>query len=174
MPKTLARNRAVSVVLVLACTAALGACGASSKKSAAKSVRSAPIAFSNCMRARGVTNFPDPAGGGGVNIAGTGIDPQSPAFKSAQAACFKLMPGGGPKTHATSQQIRDATETAECMRKHGVSGFPDPIITATPPAINPGDYNTAEYGNGMFIGIPRSINVNSPAFEAAAKTCKFE
>jgi hypothetical protein len=25
----------------------------------------------------------------------------------------------------------------------------------------------------MFIGIPSSINVNSPAFEAAAKTCNF-
>jgi hypothetical protein len=57
------------------------------------------------------------------------------------------------------------------MRKHGVTGYPDPIITAKPPAINPADYSTAEYGNGMFIGIPSSINMNSPAFEAAAKTC---
>jgi hypothetical protein len=39
------------------------------------------IAFSKCMRANGVTNFPDPPGGGGVNIAGTGISPQAPAFK---------------------------------------------------------------------------------------------
>jgi hypothetical protein len=171
--KTRARNVVVTAVVVLACSVALGACGASSTKSAAKSFRSAPIAFSDCMRAHGVTNFPDPAGGGGVNIAGTGIDPQSPAFKSAQAACFKLMPGGGPTTHATAQQIKDATETAECMRKHGVTGFPDPIITATPPAINRDEYSTAEYGNGMFIGIPRSIDVNSPAFEAASKVCKF-
>jgi hypothetical protein len=173
MHKTLARNVAVTAVVVLACAAVLCACGSASKRSAAKSLGNAPVVFSNCMRAHGVTNFPDPAGGGGVNIAGTGINPQSPAFKSAQAACFKLMPGGGPKTHATAQQIRDATETAECMRKHDVTGFPDPIITATPPAINPGEYGTAEYGNGMFIGIPRSINVNSPAFEAAAKTCNF-
>jgi len=62
---------------------------------------------------------------------------------------------------------------SKCMRNHGVTGFPDPIITATPPEINPGEYSTAEYGNGMFIGIPSSINVSSPAFEAAAKTCNF-
>jgi hypothetical protein len=60
---------------------------------------------------------------------------------------------------------------AECMRKHGVTGFPDPIVTATPPAIGTGEYSQAEYGNGIFIGIPSSINVNSPAFEAAAKAC---
>jgi hypothetical protein len=81
--------------------------------------------------------------------------------------------GRRPSTHASAQQIKDATKTAECMRNHRVSAFPDPIITATPPAINPGEYSTAEYGNGMFIGIPRSINVNSPAFEAAEKTCNF-
>jgi hypothetical protein len=60
---------------------------------------------------------------------------------------------------------------AECMRKHGVTGFPDPIVTATSPAIGTGEYSQAEYGNGIVIGIPSSINVNSPAFEAAAKAC---
>jgi hypothetical protein len=83
------------------------------------------------------------------------------------------LPGGGPSAHATALQIKQATETAECMRQHGVTGFPDPIVTATPPAINPGEYGAAEYGNGMFIGIPKSINVKSPAFEAAAKVCNF-
>ncbi|MGA2927919.1 MAG: hypothetical protein ABSG43_18375 [Solirubrobacteraceae bacterium] len=162
-----------TAVITLACAAALAACGSSSKTPAADPGGNALIAFSKCMRAHGVTNFPDPAGSGGLNIAGTGINPQSPAFKSAQAGCVKLMPGGGPGTHATAQQIKQATDTAECMRQHGVTGFPDPIITATPPSINPGEYSTAEYGNGMFIGIPKSINVNSPAFEAAAKTCNF-
>jgi hypothetical protein len=167
----LIRILSATVIVALACGVALSACGSSSKRPASARGGNALIAFSKCMRANGVTNFPDPSGGGGLNIAGTGINPQAPAFKSAQAACFKLMPGGGPGTHATAQQIKQATETAVCMRKHGVSGYPDPIVTATPPAINQAEYSAAGYGNGMFIGIPKSINVNSPAFEAAAKTC---
>ncbi len=166
-------NRSASASLAIACAVALSACGASSRKPATDRGGNALVAFSRCMRANGVTNFPDPSGGGGLNIAGTGINPTAPAFKSAQTACFKLMPGGGPATHATAQQIKAATETSECMRKHGVPSFPDPIITATPPTISPGQYSAAEYGNGMFIGIPISINVNSPVFEAAAKTCDF-
>jgi CDGSH-type Zn-finger protein len=173
MRAKLTRNLSAAVILAVACAVALCACGSSSKKPAADRGGNALIAFSTCMRANGVPNFPDPSGAGGLNIAGTGINPQAPAFESAQAACVKLMPGGGPGTHATAQQIKDATETAECMRNHGVSGFPDPLITDTPPAINPGEYSTAEYGNGMFTGIPSSIDVNSPAFEAAAKTCNL-
>jgi len=30
-----------------------------------------------------------------------------------------------------------------------------------------------EYGNGIFIGVPKPINVNSQAFEAAAKACNI-
>ena len=92
------------------------------------------IAFSKCMRAHGITNFPDP-NGHGINIAGTGINPQAPAFRAAQTACFKLMPGGGPNNQrASAAQIKQADATAACMRAHGVSGFPDPIIsTGRPP-----------------------------------------
>ena len=156
------------------CAVAIAACGSSSRKPAANSRADTGIAFSQCMRAHGVTNFPDPAGGGGgLNIAGTGINPASPSFRSARASCSKLLPGGGPGTHANEQEIKQDTEMAECMREHGVTGFPDPIVTATAPAINPADYSSAEYGNGIFIGIPKSINQSSPAFEAAAKACNF-
>jgi hypothetical protein len=156
---------------VVACT--ITACGSSSEKPAATSHANTGIAFSQCMRAHGVTNFPDPAGGGGLNIAGTGINPASPGFKAARATCPALLPGGGPRTHASEQEIKQDTETAECMREHGVTSFPDPIVAATPPAINPADYSSAEYGNGIFIGIPKSINVNSPAFASAAKACSL-
>jgi hypothetical protein len=157
---------------VIACVMAIGACGSSSPNLGMKSHTDPRIAFSQCMRERGVTNFPDPTGNG-INLDGTGINPASPSFRSAQAACFKLMPGGGPNTHASEQDIQQDTEMAECMRKHGVTGFPDPLVTATPPAVVKGQYSEAEYGNGIFIGIPSSISVNSPAFVAAAKTCNF-
>jgi hypothetical protein len=161
-----------AAITALACTLLIAACGASSHKRPTGGAN-AFIAFSKCMRTHGVTDFPDPSGGGGLNIGGTGINPQAPAFRSAQAACVKLMPGGGPKTHATAQQVRQATDTSECMRDHGVTGFPDPIVTASPPPFSPGKYSSAAYGNGMFIGVPSSIDENSPAFQAAAKACHF-
>ena len=159
-------------MLALACAMALAACGSSSKNPSTGAHADPLLAVSECMRGHGVTNFPDPTGDG-INIAGTGINPDSPAFKSAQASCSKLMPGGGPGTHASEQEIKQDTEMAECMREHGVTGFPDPIVTATPPAIDQSQYSSAEYGNGIFIGVPKSINERSPAFEAAAKACNF-
>lgn len=131
------------------------------------------LAFSKCMRGHGVTSFPD-ANGGGINLAGTGIDPRSPAFRSAQSACFKLMPGGGPNNQrASAAQIREADRTAQCMREHGVSGFPDPIIQTGQPDLNPANYSSIEAGGGIIIAIPKSINEQSPAFQRAAKACQF-
>jgi hypothetical protein len=52
------------------------------------------------MRAHGVPNFPDPKfAGGGVQIAlgpRSGINPASPAFTKAQAACGSLIGRAGP------------------------------------------------------------------------------
>jgi hypothetical protein len=62
----------------------------------AKALKAA-LAFSACMRAHGVTNFPDPqTRGGGIALQfkrGSGIDPQSPRFKAAQRACQSELPG---------------------------------------------------------------------------------
>jgi hypothetical protein len=64
--------------------------------------------------------------------------------------------------------------TSECMRAHGVTGFPDP--TTTPPA-NPQDYSIVDgiggLSGGLFLLVPKTINVDSPAFKQAAKTCSF-
>jgi hypothetical protein len=54
--------------------------------------RNQMLAFSRCMRAHGLPNFPDPtfhgSHAGGIQFqSGSGIDPNSPAFKHAQAAC---------------------------------------------------------------------------------------
>jgi hypothetical protein len=57
--------------------------------------RQKALKFAACMRSHGVPNFPDPrvssGPGGGIGIRigapGSGLDPNSPAFKSAQQAC---------------------------------------------------------------------------------------
>jgi hypothetical protein len=49
------------------------------------------IALATCMRANGVANFPDP-GPYGIQIPiGSGPNPQSPAFQTAQRACKKFL-----------------------------------------------------------------------------------
>jgi len=150
----------------------LAACGGSSTPK--RSHTNPLIAMSKCMRAHGVTNFPDP-NGRGINIAGTGINPRSPGFEHAQATCFKLLPGGGPQSHpASAQQIKQADQTAQCMREHGITGYPDPIISQAPPtSLNPANYSSVEAGNGMIIAIPKSIDESSPAFIKAAKACNL-
>jgi hypothetical protein len=53
--------------------------------------RNKMLAFSQCMRTHGITNFPDPTfqGGGRIRLAlkGNGLNPNSPAFQRAQKAC---------------------------------------------------------------------------------------
>lgn len=64
--------------------------------------RARALAMSRCMRSHGVTNFPDPTfgtgpnGALGVQLNGSGIDPSSPAFQSAQKACGSIFGGAGP------------------------------------------------------------------------------
>ncbi len=174
MPARL-RNGVLTCLAALACLLVVAGCGGSSRPKV-HSHADVFIALSKCMRAHGVTNFPDPGanGGRGINLAGTGINPQSPAFRTAQGVCFKLMPGGGPNNQrASAAQIRQADATAACMRAHGVSGFPDPIISTGTPNLNPANYSSVEAGGGIIIAIPKSIDERSPAFLKAAKTCEF-
>jgi hypothetical protein len=167
----------LAVTLALVGAAAIAACGGSSpnRSNRASNAAHALLALSECMRAHGVTNFPDPSGHG-INLTGTGINPATPAFRSAQTTCFKLMPGGGPNGHKdTKQQIDAMVATSECMREHGVTGFPDPYAWSGngPPNLNPADYSSVEAGGGEVLAIPKSIDENSPVFTQAAKTCHF-
>jgi hypothetical protein len=60
--------------------------------------------FAECMRAHGLTDFPDPQTAGAGNAVGlkitagvgSGLDPNNPTFEAAQKACAKLMPKKGP------------------------------------------------------------------------------
>lgn len=55
------------------------------------------LKLSQCMRANGEPNFPDPSANGSLSLSsGSGIDPQSPQFQAAQKTCAKDFPGGTP------------------------------------------------------------------------------
>ena len=134
------------------------------------------LKYARCMRADGVPKFPDPAAGGGFLFqAGSEIDPSSPVFKTAQAKCTKLLPGGGPpgpgtQTHPSAQALAQMVKIAECMRRHGISNFPDP--TTTVPSLPVGGGVISDI-DGVILVFPAAIDTQSPAFTRAATTCKF-
>jgi hypothetical protein len=70
----------------------------------------------------------------------------------------------------SEQQTQQLVAASECMRNHGVTGFPDPT-TAPPTNLNPLDYGIAEDIGGFFLLVPSTFDVHSPAFEHAAKAC---
>jgi hypothetical protein len=169
------RRLPILVVASMLCTLALAACGSSAKKPKTVSTARGPfMAYSVCVRSHGVPNFPDPAAGGGGIHLGDGFDPNSPSFKSAQTACQHLLPGGGPGSQKASKQaIAAAVKTSECMRTHGVTGFPDPIVSSDPQALNPANYGEIGDRGGVIIAIPKTIDVGSPAYRDAARACGF-
>ncbi len=86
--------------------------------------------FAECMRANGVSAFPDPDASGELTIDGiangSSLDTSSPAFEHALAACKDLEPPGFTGTRATPQQRTARLEFARCVRDNGVPDFPDP------------------------------------------------
>jgi hypothetical protein len=171
--RTKIARRVGVAVAVLSSALAVAACGSSgtSKDASASNGSDTGLKLAACMRSHGVPNLPDSAtAGGGVTIqAGSGIDPASPAFQQAEKACRKLLPGGGPGGGRASAKVKEQMlQISECMRAHGVSGFPDP--TSSPPSSLT-DYSAAFGQKGSFIAIPKTIDVNSPVFKQAAATC---
>jgi hypothetical protein len=163
------RKRVVWGSLAVGCAVALAACGSSHKPStnAAAGSSSRALAFANCMRSHGVPSFPDPGGGGGgVQLGGTGVNPQSPAFKSARKACGGLLPGGragGPP--ATQNQFLAALKFSQCMRAHGLADFPDPTRLDAPPGP------ILIIGNGLYFRVGTSFNPEAPAVHPILVAC---
>jgi hypothetical protein len=143
--------------------------GASTSASAASAVESG-VAFSRCIRSHGMPNFPDPKVSGQTVRMGSPRTIESAAFQSALRSCQRLLPKGTPGPEASSSQAQARMlEVSACMRKRGISGFPDP---STSPPSNPG--NSAIIGSGgYYLAIPKSIDTQSPAFEQAAAACNF-
>ena len=114
--------------------------------------------FSACMRKHGVTNFPDPNGQGVITIhSGMGIDPHSPAFRSARSTCDKLLPNDGQPTPAQQAQAQQQMLAfSACMRAHGIKDFPDPT------------------GGGIRLhaGPGSDLDPNNPTFQKAQQACQ--
>jgi hypothetical protein len=143
------------------------AAASSSAPTTAQTKTDAAFAFSKCMRASGVPNFPDPQTSGGstrLSIGpGSGIDPNTPTFQKAQTKCQKLLPNGGrPSQQDIQKAEQQALGFSKCMRANGVPNFPDPQFQT----------NGGALGIRLRVGGPGSgFDPNSPAFQKAQQTC---
>jgi hypothetical protein len=117
---------------------------------------SGALAFSQCVRAHGVPNFPDPNGSGDLPPNAKQIAHNSPQFPTAVKDCQHLLPHGGQPSQAeVARERAQALNFSRCVRAHGVPNFPDPD-------------NTGRIPDPASLG----INQGSPQFEAANQACQ--
>jgi hypothetical protein len=144
----------------------LGGSTTTAPSSGGGAAQASGLAYSQCMRAHGITSFPDPSSSGGIDIsAGSGVDPDSPQYEAATKACESVAPGGG--TAAQQQQNYTADlKYAQCMQARGQE-VPDPKA----PGSGPSSQSNSSRGGNSSSG---AINPNSPQFVAANKACQHD
>ena len=121
------------------------------------------------MRSHGVPNFPDPSPGA-PSVIPNWINPDAPAFLSAQKACAKFLGGGRSPRRASASERVALLNLARCMRAHGLPSFADPT-TSPPPAPPPG----TQTGNAVGIaGVYLVFPPESPALKRAEAKCGFK
>ncbi len=160
-------RRAAAIAAALAWVALLAAaCGGHTTSTTATSANQGgstatdnadEMPYTECMRAHGVPNFPDPNAQGkpfnAQNLAQADIQPDSPQFEAANTACAHLLVPPSPAQLA--QQARELVRYAACMRAHGVPDFPDPTISST---------------GGASLSLTQGIT-DSPDFQTAEQAC---
>jgi hypothetical protein len=143
----------LAIGLIAGCGGGSSSSGTTAQNRSASSKAGQGVRFAQCMRAHGVTNFPDPTSSGAITFSKTAAE--SPQFQTAQQACRSLAPVGSQSGGSVSPEMQaQALRFAHCVRSHGVPDFPDPSFT----------------GGGVGIAIPPSLH-NSPALSAARQAC---
>ncbi len=165
------RLRWLSALAVSAGLALLAAgCGSSgpttTNSPSPQSFAGAAFKYSSCMRAHGVTGFPDPvvhssANGQSVTQRITPAITGSPAFQAATQACRGILPapqnvGPGETPQQRYRKLQAELAFVRCLRNHGLSNFPDPDAQGQ---LSPQALTAA------------GVNLQSPAFASAGQAC---
>jgi hypothetical protein len=85
--------------------------------------RDKAVKFAECIRAHGVSDFPDPDA---KNQFQYGVSVSPAVWTKAVNACKDLQPPGTLSGKRSPRQQSTALRFARCMRDHGVKDFPDP------------------------------------------------
>ena len=152
---------AAAALLTAACSGSPSSTGSGGSPTAGGSANSSSaVAYSRCVRAHGVPNFPDPDSNG--QIPKEAVVPAlrevgDSRAKAATNACANLNPAGQESPTLTAREQQDYLRAAACMRSHGITNFPDPTF--------PG-------GHVNLPQIPSSIDISSTQFAQARQTCE--
>jgi hypothetical protein len=117
------------------------------------------VSYANCMRTHGVPHFPEPSANGEATPPahdGSAANRNTPQFRRATQACSSLLPNNGQAPAITATDQDDYLRAAQCMRTHGVPGFPDPVFA----------------NGGVHFPVPRGINTQSPQVLRAETICR--
>jgi hypothetical protein len=156
------RCRAGVWAAALAGAALLAAsCGGGGSDPAATTGHAGAVAYAQCLRSHGVLGWPDPDSHGyfEINAPKMGINMNSATFASANKACADLDPTfSSPWSTGKEQRfLAQALKYVACMRSHRVTEMPDPQV---------------KRDGRVSIGIPNSIDLNSPTVVAALRACQ--
>jgi signal transduction histidine kinase len=86
------------------------------------------------------------------------------ATSSGAAALF------GSETHPSARTMAHWRGVAQCMRDHGVAGFPNPVSSIPLPS---GGVRQLDTRDGAVFAIPMSVDTQSATFAAATTACGF-
>lgn len=141
---------------LLALSLVVTACGHSTPATTPAQQNKA-VAYAGCLRTHSVPNWPDPSSSGAFpksRLEHLGVSASQ--LQAAETACRRFLPNGGRGPDAAQRRRERARglQFAECMRAHGVPGFPDP-------------------GSDGRIPDPASVGLDqgSPRFESANQAC---
>jgi hypothetical protein len=162
------RRGLTAAVVAFSLAVGLAACGSSSSSNSSTNASSgaqfqARLNLAKCFRDHGV-NVPDPSSGGGP-AGGGGMfralrNYSEAQINSARQACQQYFAKAFPQLNLSPAQRaqfqQQFVKFAQCMRSHGID-IPDP------------NFNSG--GGFGFVRPFRSIDRNSPAFQAANKAC---
>ena len=89
------------------------------------------VKYSECMRANGVADFPNPDADGQIRYGGISVSKET--WTNAVDKCRGLEPADWPDDAGrTPEQQQAALQFAQCVRENGVPDFPDPATPGDP------------------------------------------
>jgi type II secretory pathway pseudopilin PulG len=144
------------VLLLLTLIAACSSPGQTNGQNRVQQSQAKALAYSRCMRAHGVSNYPDPTfSGNGVSTHLPQGVANSPNYNTAQQACKKYQGPGTLSPQQVAQAKQDGNKMAQCMHAHGFPTFPEPNSQGVI-VIQPSD----------------GIDTNSTLYQNATNTCE--
>ena len=184
-PRRLCPARIAATIIATAALALLAAaCGGgspSSTGSAGGTPANSPstnaqkaLAFSQCVRARGVPNYPDPGSNGQVaKETAQQVGVSNSRLQAALDACQHLLPNTGnidDNPAALSQWWSQMLRFTRCMHSRGVPNWPGPS-PYPPDPVRP-TFNLHAAGIGFHQGTQPGNIVNSPQIQAKVQQCE--